>query len=139
MIWCGFKGIYRNARKAVEASICGMTLLSDIYSNNKFTKIPNMKCCLGECRVLLQKRKNEPDCKKCETSCIEYFMFMVQVGKTQHCRNQLKEKLPRQKKKNRMKMEEKYKWEEAKRKKEVQGNDDQRKNWNSNRPFECIH
>ena len=25
MIQCGFKGIYRNARKAVEASICGMT------------------------------------------------------------------------------------------------------------------
>ena len=57
MIRCGFKGIYRNARKVVEVSISGMTLLPDIYSNNKFTKIPNMKCCLGECRVLLQKRK----------------------------------------------------------------------------------
>ena len=33
MIRCGFKGINRNARKAVEASICGMTLLPDVYSN----------------------------------------------------------------------------------------------------------
>ena len=48
MIRCGFKGINRNARKAVEANICGMTLLPDVYSNNKFTEIPNMQCCLGE-------------------------------------------------------------------------------------------
>ena len=57
MIWCGFKGIYRNARKAVKASICGMTLLPDIYSNDKFTKIPNMKCCLGECKECCYKKK----------------------------------------------------------------------------------
>ena len=36
MIRCGFQCIHRNARKAVEASIFGMTLLPDIYSNNKF-------------------------------------------------------------------------------------------------------
>ena len=57
MIRCGFKGIYRNARKAVEASICGMTLLPDIYNNNKFTKIPNMKCCLGECKECCYKKQ----------------------------------------------------------------------------------
>ena len=42
MIRCGFKGINRNSRKAVEASTCGMTLLPDVYSNNKFSEIPNM-------------------------------------------------------------------------------------------------
>ena len=58
MIQCGFKGINRNARKAVEASICGMTLLPDMYSNNKFTKIPNLHCCLGECKkCCYQKEK----------------------------------------------------------------------------------
>ena len=31
MIRCGFKGTYRNSRKTVEASICGITLVPDIY------------------------------------------------------------------------------------------------------------
>ena len=58
MICCGFKGIHRNARKAVEASICGMTLLPDVYSNNKFTKILYLHCCLGECKkCCYQKEK----------------------------------------------------------------------------------
>ena len=58
MIQCGFKGINRNARKAVEASICGMTLLPDMYSNNKFTEILNLQCCLGECKkCCCQKEK----------------------------------------------------------------------------------
>ena len=58
MIWCGFKGIHRNARKAVKASICGMTLLPDVYSNNKFTEILNLQCCLGECnKCCYQKEK----------------------------------------------------------------------------------
>ena len=58
MIWCGFKGIHKNARKAVEASICGMMLLPNVYSNNKFTEILNLQCCLGECKkCCYQKEK----------------------------------------------------------------------------------
>ena len=57
MIRCCFKGINRNARKAVQASICGMTLLPDDYSNNKFTEIPNMQCCLRECKTCCYKRE----------------------------------------------------------------------------------
>ena len=57
MIRCGFKGINRNARKAVEGSICGMTMLPDVYSNNKFTEIPNMQCCLGECQTCCYKKE----------------------------------------------------------------------------------
>ena len=57
MIRCGFKGIHRNARKAVEASICGMMLLPDVYSNNKFTEIPNLQCCLGECKKCCYKKE----------------------------------------------------------------------------------
>ena len=57
MIWCSFKGVIRNAREAVEANICGMTLLPDIYSNNKFTKIPNLQCCLGECKKCCYQRE----------------------------------------------------------------------------------
>ena len=52
MICCGFKGIHRNARKAVKASI----------SNSKFTK--NSKSALLPWRmqeVLLPKRKNVAD------------------------------------------------------------------------------
>ena len=56
LIQCGFKGIHRNARKAVEASICGMMLLPDVYSNNKFTEIPNLQCCLGECKKCCYKK-----------------------------------------------------------------------------------
>ena len=58
MIQCGFKGIHRNARKAVKASICGMMLLPDVYSNNKFTEILDLQCCLAECKkCCYQKEK----------------------------------------------------------------------------------
>ena len=57
MIQCGFKGVNRNVRKAVKASICGMTSLPDIYSNNKFTQIPNLQCCLGECKKCCYQRE----------------------------------------------------------------------------------
>ena len=57
MIQCHFKGVNRSARKAVEASIYGMTFLADIYSNNKFTKIPNLQCCLKECKKCCYQRE----------------------------------------------------------------------------------
>ena len=62
MIQCGFKGINRNARKAVKASICKMMLLPDVYSNNKFTKNSESAMLPGRMQdVLLSKRKNAAD------------------------------------------------------------------------------
>ena len=140
MIWCGYKGIHRNARKAVEASICGMMLLPDVYSNNKFTEIPNLQCCLGECKKYCDKKEKmrliEKNGKLLASNISCSWSGWVRPNNVET-----------NSKKNAKTKEEKQKEGEGRKnangnkqkEKKIQGIDDQRKNSNSNRPVECIY
>ena len=120
MIRCGFKGINRGARKAVKGSICGMTMLPDVYSNNKFTKIPYLQCCLGECQTCCYKKEKmqliEKNAKLLASNITCYWSRWVRPNNVETN----SKKIPRQNKKSRMKMKkEKIQMVRSKKKKEV--------------------
>ena len=140
MIWCGFKGIHRHARNAVEASICGMMLLPDVYSNNKFTEIPNLQCCLGKCKKCCYKKEKMRLIEKngkllaSNISCL-WFRWVRPNNVETNSKKNAKTKEEKQNKDEGRKMQMVI----SKKKKKIQGIDDQRKNWDSNRPVECIY
>lgn len=57
LIRCGIKGIPKNARKAIESTLCDFRKLPDIYTNAKYTAVPKITCCLGKCSKCSHKKE----------------------------------------------------------------------------------